>query len=566
MRAEEALRQLENREFLDSLTGFAYHRCRSSHEAEDLCSDILLSLLKSLRQGLEIRDFSAFAWTVARRVYADYCGRRATAANRAGGTLVEETAAVDPIGGLLDREEERAQLARIRREIAFLAKSYRDVMVLFYLEGRSVAAVAVSLGLSQTTVKQRLFTARGMIRKEVEKMEVRDLSLQPVRIHFWGNGSPNGNDPAEVAKRTLSQNLVYLCKNTARSAKELAEQLHVPMLFIEEELAIQCHGLNGDYGLLRRLDNGKYITNIILLDMADYRRVDAVYQRLAPTLADRMQAFLETNADRLTAFPFVSPQDDPAFVAWALVVPAFWGFESRLISLLAGGPFADMARPSRPFSTFGFVGPAGEEWETGGYGCDGIEAREVGGYEQVKMTNLYGRRLPVHFHCGHNLANDPQLLLLLRAVRGLTVSALTEEERETAARSIEEGYLRREGNRLLPRVLMMEASRERAFWKLSEELADEAIPLLEPLADELTGLIRRLVPPHLLAEWPLFVGMTQMGLVERVVELLYERGALTHTDGGSCAEGVWVFLKETEHGSRASAAGCSEAVRNASDA
>ncbi|HOQ07033.1 MAG TPA: sigma factor [Clostridiales bacterium] len=35
-------RMLDSRKFLDRLYSFAYSRCGSSYEAEDLCSDILM--------------------------------------------------------------------------------------------------------------------------------------------------------------------------------------------------------------------------------------------------------------------------------------------------------------------------------------------------------------------------------------------------------------------------------------------------------------------------------------------------------------------------------------------
>ena len=70
---------------------------------------------------------------------------------------------------------------------------------------------------------------------------------------------------------------MYLCKSTARSAKEISEMLNIPMIFIEDELEIQCRGANGNYGLLRKLDNGKYISNIIILDIPEYEAANAAY-------------------------------------------------------------------------------------------------------------------------------------------------------------------------------------------------------------------------------------------------------------------------------------------------
>lgn len=42
-----------------------------------------------------------------------------------------------------------------------------------------------------------------------------------------------------------------------------AEELCVPMLYIEDELRIQC-GEEGSCGFLRRLEDGRYVNNILV--------------------------------------------------------------------------------------------------------------------------------------------------------------------------------------------------------------------------------------------------------------------------------------------------------------
>lgn len=76
MKTDETIKKLSDQVFLDKLYGYAYHRCRTSHEAEDLCSDIILAILRAIYNGKEIQNFYAFVWTVAHRVYADYCEQR----------------------------------------------------------------------------------------------------------------------------------------------------------------------------------------------------------------------------------------------------------------------------------------------------------------------------------------------------------------------------------------------------------------------------------------------------------------------------------------------------------
>ena len=94
----------------------------------------------------------------------------------------------------LETEEDACALKHILREISFLSKIYRDVMVLYYLDGMKTAEIAVKLGISENAVKQRLFSARNTVKKEAEKMD-NDYTLKPIEIAFVGSGNPVGNDP-----------------------------------------------------------------------------------------------------------------------------------------------------------------------------------------------------------------------------------------------------------------------------------------------------------------------------------------------------------------------------------
>ena len=67
----------------------------------------------------------------------------------------------------------------------------------------------------------------------------------------------------------------------------------------------------------------------------------------------------------------------------------------------------------------------------------------VGGYKSVFVSNIYGKRIDKHFDCGHNLSHDPKLLMVLRAIGGVTIDELSETEKEIATKALECGYLRK---------------------------------------------------------------------------------------------------------------------------
>lgn len=143
------------------------------------------------------------------------------------------------IDNFIEEAAEQEQIKKIFAEISFLSKAYREVMVQYYLDEMKVKDIALKLGINETTVKQRLFSARNTVRKEVETMNERKYTLKPISLAFIGTRNPAGNDPRTKAERILSQNIIYACRDKAKSTKELSEELCLPMPCIEDELDIK---------------------------------------------------------------------------------------------------------------------------------------------------------------------------------------------------------------------------------------------------------------------------------------------------------------------------------------
>lgn len=72
MKTNEILERIGDRAFLNKIYQFAYRRCNTSFEAEDLCSDIILNVIIAVKKAENIDNFYAFVWTVARKTYADH--------------------------------------------------------------------------------------------------------------------------------------------------------------------------------------------------------------------------------------------------------------------------------------------------------------------------------------------------------------------------------------------------------------------------------------------------------------------------------------------------------------
>lgn len=402
--------------FLEKVYDFAYRRCNTSYEAEDLCSQIIINCIVSLQKQQEIKNFYGFVWTIARRVYADYCEKR----NLGHQNVSVENAecfigAVDnEIDHFIEDTVNAEQLKRILYEITFLSKAYREVTVMYYIDEIKIKDIATRLNISETTVKQRLFSARNEIRKEVEAMKERNLSLKPIRLAFVGTGNPIGNDPRTKVERVLSQNLVYLCKDKAKSAKKLSEELCVPMPYIENELEIQCYGENGKYGMLRKLDNGKYITNILLVDYSEFDEANQIYGKRLSGYISILKDNFEKQKGNILLFPYLSKQSDATFVLWALISRTLWDFKSRVNEAIEKQYFSDIDPVRREFTTVATAFRDDMKPNFSFYGCDGITSNSVLKYKYVFFSNIYGARKEKHFACEHSI--DNKLLLTLKTL------------------------------------------------------------------------------------------------------------------------------------------------------
>ncbi|MDF2686570.1 MAG: polymerase sigma factor, sigma-70 family, partial [Clostridia bacterium] len=539
-----------DKEFLDKLYGYSYKRCSTSHDAEDLCSDIILTLLKSIGKNPDIENFYAFAWTVANRAYADFCEKRKTKNEY---FIKEEFSEdiinieINPITDYVESETEESQLRRIKREIAFLSKIYRDVMIMYYLDEMKTADIAKTLGISETAVKQRLFSARNTIRKEVNSMDSSNLSLKPVRITFQGDGNPLAGEPGLKAyDRTFSQNVLYLCRDTERTAKEISEILNVPMLFAEEELEIQSKSSNGTDGLLQRLSDGntnKYISTFIIMDYSHYKEINNFVKSRLDGFTDKMSAYIEKNKEKILGLPYLNEQKDLRFILWSLVTRMSWSMGWELDRIITDKFYKNSFNETKkPYYTFGIATEKDSDYEISMYGCDGIDADSVCGYSHIHLCNIYGKRKEAQFHCGKNIATDQQLLMTIKAIGGLDIKALTDDEKEAAAKAIEAGYLKKTGDILQPAIIVMDNEKVKEFYKIGDYFTDEVKEFASSLADEFNNYIIKYLPKHLYGQMNKFIEHSICGFTDDVVEKCIEKGILYVPEKMLCPEGTFMVV------------------------
>ena len=532
---------------LDKLFGFCYARTNDSYEAEELCSDIIYALVKATHSDGEIESIYPFIWRVARNVYADFSNNRRK--------HTETIYKGDSEGILLGLAEEDYSddttelLTSVYRRMAFLTKAYREVMIMFYIDGLTTAQIAKKQGTSEVAVRQRLFSARQKIKSEVEEMAEtynKPVALDKFNFVFWGTGSPAWGDPSPICYRTLSNHIVWLCHKKPMNASEIAEELNVPTLYVEEELEILRKGENGEYGLLRRLNNGKYAINIVLLDKDVFEKANAIYMERLPKICDTISGYIEAHKAEYLSYPYLNEKVDMNLILWQQISEISRAFSENVNRILKEKHFSDVAEVERPYSSFGYV----DNGKYYGGGCDGEYAENICGFSKVHLRNIYITRIKAHFRCGHNISRDPQIQLALRAIDGLDITTLSETEKEHAAKAIECGYLYRDGDMLYTKILVNALTDnytllEKDLFKISNGLREGYFDTdAEIVAEKIADLIKKSIPDYLYGEWRFANILANAPVLDAVVECLIEKGVLTPPEDGIGAEGCWMSVEK----------------------
>lgn len=205
--------------YFHKIYGFAVKKAYSDDEAQELCAEMVKEVYLSLLSAEEISNVDGYVWRICSNVFA-----------------------------------------RLRREIAYLSKRRRKIVFSFYYEGRSITAIAGEMDLSEGTVKWHLNKARNDL-KEGFGMErkIGTLGISPVEaVEFGHNGRPDPDGgPEKYLSDSINLNIVYSVYETPRTKEEIAQELGIPPVFLEDKIALLENN-----GFLVKTSGDRYVTYV----------------------------------------------------------------------------------------------------------------------------------------------------------------------------------------------------------------------------------------------------------------------------------------------------------------
>ncbi len=249
----------------DYLCRLARSKCASQHDADDLVSETMLAAFAFLARGGVIEHPKTWLTNTLLHKFHDALRQK----YRSPVVIGLESAAELTNDTRLDEEYAASEeAAAVRRELIYLSKITREVMIRYYYGGDGVGAIARALSIPEGTVKSRLSAGRSQIKKGLLQMENRDNQLPGIlHISFTGRDGADGRPMSLVEGDLIAQNLLLQAYEKPLTLPELASRVGIPTAYIEPIVQKLYDG-----ELIACTASGKYYTDFIIYTPEDSLR------------------------------------------------------------------------------------------------------------------------------------------------------------------------------------------------------------------------------------------------------------------------------------------------------
>ena len=286
--------------YMEKLFYFCLRKTGNTHEAEDLAQDVTLNVVYGLKKGHIPDSFSAWVWKIARNRYYLWAKRKHITSEN---TSLDDLLEIDYADGEANIENDiilNEELSFLRRELAFISREYREIVVPYYIEDRKLKDIASSLGLPEGTVKSKLFYARKKLKEGMNMArEFGKRSYRPEEVSFAASGNQPSGLPWSAITRKIPKNILLEASNNPSTLEELSVELGIALPYIEEEVDI-LHKAT----LLKKIED-KYITNFFIQSKECQNSLYFAKKRNVKKMAELVNRISTDSLDKIRALGVV---------------------------------------------------------------------------------------------------------------------------------------------------------------------------------------------------------------------------------------------------------------------
>lgn len=516
-------------EYFERVYYYCLKKTGSETEAAELSQDIALGIIEQLRRGACPDSFSGWVWQIVRNIYAGWATEKHKTRERLSDTDISEFEIPDNSDFVSDliREED---IAAIRREMAFILSEYRNVLLMYYIQSKRVCDIAKNLGIPEGTVKTRLFRARQKLKEGMYMArEFGKRSYDPERLSFVASGNQPSGLPWGAVQRKIPVNILCEANNNPSTVEELAIELGIAAPYMEEEVDILEKS-----ELLRKLDDGKYITNFFIAPSECIEEVNELCEDFA---YDNYKKFWQVASDFVTKHyaefigeSTMSEQDATMFFFLKLV--------TTVKETVDGDVWGRFKR--RDGGNWGFIG-----YEQGarrgrinacGFGDNGAiisnDCNKLHLRCYVDVNGIFGKRIYKDrcYVCSNDL---PAIRELVK--NGYSTEGFTDSQKNILDRFCDNGYFIKDGDKYKPAVLIFEGDKLSELRNLMicehREEYDALVAAMKKLHDDAVGVIAKYSVPCLKDDFDYYVCAMLYKMRGCVAALVKDNGLYTGGNG-----------------------------------
>ncbi len=275
-------------EYMEKLFYFCLKKTGDRHTAEDLSQEIALCILSELHRGVKPTHFSAYVWRIARNRYARFAEKKHQEQELLSDADIGDLdleGEDSPVDDMIHTEKRNS----LRRELSFIASDYRELILSYYIEDKSIREIAKLLSIPEGTVKTRLFRARNQLKEGMNMArQFGKRSYKPENLHFTMSGETGrGGEPFSLANDLLSTNILLSAYDKPQSAEEIAIETGVALPYVQERLEKLVKGS------LMKKTGDRYATKLYIMSGELQKKKERMTAEKIGTLTEDLISYID---------------------------------------------------------------------------------------------------------------------------------------------------------------------------------------------------------------------------------------------------------------------------------
>jgi len=298
--------------YAKKIFGFAMLKTNNFQDAEDLSQEILISLYNSSEKINKVDNVDAYVYKICAYTWSNFYRREKRHWNNVNIEVAGDISDINEIDELIEENHRQRLILILRKEIAYMTKVYREILVKSYFEKKTIKQIAEELSLAPGTVKWYIHDAKRMLREDI-KMNNNTQSYRPIKMSIGHSGTPgNNNEPDSYFKSLLNQNIAYVAYKEPLTIEEISRRLEVGCAFVEEALK------ELEYSDLVKKVGNKYQTAFFITEASDYIPFFDLMIEKSEKIAVPVYKIIHKVVDKIKAVGFLGSELEEDVLMWTL--------------------------------------------------------------------------------------------------------------------------------------------------------------------------------------------------------------------------------------------------------